>query len=483
MADKPTLDPSMAAKSIDDKSLLDPLTPEKGRRERWRNALKWLFPGLGVKRYFTLAILGILLVILGLVVFGSWELLNFLEDTARKMTAYTVGQWTNWVRIMGLGVVVLGLFFLYRGFTRGIKSVMSVLLPGKEERVVDMMYYRRNLQRGPRVVVIGGGTGLSALLRGLKAYTSNLTAIVTVGDDGGSSGRLRRELGVHPPGDVRNCMVALSEREDLITDLFSYRFGSGTLEGHSLGNLLIAGMTQRYGDFQKGIEHVGKLLDLNGRVYPSTLDPMTLTASFADGRSVDGESAIRSTRGHIKKLQLNPTACRPLPEVVQAIAGADLIVLGPGSLYTSVMPNLLVEGLPEAISEAQAPCIYVSNIMTEPGETDEYTVGDHLSAIREHCGPQVIDAVLAASEVIPEAVLERYREQGSVPVKGDREGVEKMGVTYYEKSFYAGNDEVVRHDPQKLGRELIRLYLILKPIEEQTDIVTAFLLTQRIKKI
>ncbi|MCL1853918.1 MAG: YvcK family protein [Peptococcaceae bacterium] len=450
--------------------------------ERLRNSFKWLFPGLGIKRYFFLAVLGVLLVLLGCLVMGSWQMLAYWDNLLRSLMPYTVGQGTVWIRILGLGVVILGGFFFYQGFNRGINSIISVLLPGREERVVDMMYYRRNLQRGPRVVVIGGGTGLSALLRGLKAYTSNLTAIVTVGDDGGSSGRLRRELGVHPPGDVRNCMVALSEREDLISDLFSYRFSSGTLEGHSLGNLLIAGMTQRYDDFLKGIEHVGKLLDLNGRVYPSTLDPMTLTASFDDGRSIDGESAIRDVRGHIKTLQLNPPGCHALPEVLQAIAGADLIVLGPGSLYTSVLPNLLVEGIPEAISEAAAPCIYVCNIMTEPGETDEFTVRDHLNVIQEHCGATVVNAVLAAVETVPDDVLERYKEQGSVPVRGERSGVESLGVDYFEKSFYGG-EEVVRHDPQKLGRELMRLYMIFKPIEEQTDLVAAFMLTQKIKEI
>ena len=451
-------------------------------QNRLRTYLKWFYPGLGVKRYFFLAFLGVFLVTIGIAVVGSWRLLGFWEDLLHNLVTHTVGQGTIEVQLAGLAVAALGIFFFYQGFIRGINSILSVLLPGNEARVVDMMYYRRNLQRGPKIVVVGGGTGLAALLRGLKSYTSNLTAIVTVGDDGGSSGRLRRELGVQPPGDVRNCMEALAEKEELISDLFSYRFESGTLAGHSLGNLLIAGMTERYSNFLYGIEHVSQLLDLRGRVYPSTLDQMVLTASFEDGRSIAGETAIRSTPGHIKKLQLSPSECRPLPEVLEAIAEADLIVLGPGSLYTSILPNLLVKGIPEKIAQAKALCIYVCNIMTEPGETDAYTASDHVNALIEHCGQNLIDAVLAATETVPEQVLENYRAQGSVPVRGDREAIERQNIAYFEKSFYLGGD-VIRHNPKQLGRELLRLYLMLKPLEEQTDLVATFLLNQKIKEV
>jgi uncharacterized cofD-like protein len=326
------------------------------------------------------------------------------------------------------------------------------------------MYARRQLKRGPKIVVVGGGTGLSALLRGLKEYTSNLTAIVTVGDDGGSSGRLRRELGILPPGDVRNCLVALAEKEEIMEDLFSYRFENGTLAGHSLGNLFLAGLAGRFGDFQKGIEHIGKVFALRGEVYPSTLSQVTLEAYFEDGRSINGETAIRATPGKIKYLRISPQNCKPLPGALKAIEEADLVVLGPGSLYTSVLPNILVKGIRDKIAEVKAPCVYVCNIMTEPGETDNFTVADHLQVIIEHGGRDLVDAVLAAREDISQEVMARYLSEGATVVEGDPVSVEELGVSYHESTFYAGG-EVVRHHPDKIGKGVDQAVISLKANE------------------
>ncbi|HHV65767.1 MAG TPA: YvcK family protein [Peptococcaceae bacterium] len=452
---------------------------KKGQK-KYLEALKWLYPNLGIKRYFLLAVLGIFLIAGGLAVLSYGEILGFLEERFQELIYNLIGYKQYKVIPAGILICLAGALLIFFGIQKMFKSVLNVLLPGNEDQVVDVMYARRQLKRGPRIVVVGGGTGLSALLRGLKQYTSNLTAIVTVADDGGSSGRLRRELGVLPPGDVRNCMVALAEKEDIMEELFSYRFTSGTLAGHNLGNLFLAGLAERYGDFQKGIEHVGKVFALKGEVYPSTLAQVTLEAYFEDGREINGETAIRTTPGKIKHLKISPMNCKPLPGALKAIEEADLIVLGPGSLYTSVLPNILVRGLRDKIAAAQAPCVYVCNIMTEPGETDNFTVADHLQAIIEHGGNDLVDVVLAAKEVIPPEILERYRAEGADVVKGDAASVERLGVSYYESTFYTGG-EVVRHDPDRLAKEILRLLFRLKPMQERIAIVDSFLLNRKLK--
>ncbi|RNC28843.1 MAG: Gluconeogenesis factor [Candidatus Dichloromethanomonas elyunquensis] len=445
-------------------------------------ALKWLYPNLGVKRYFFLALLGTFLVAGGLAVISYGQTLGFLEGSFREIIYTLTGKQMISVVPAGILIIITGTITTYYALKKMLKSIISVLLPGNEDTIVEVMYSRRQLKRGPKIVVVGGGTGLSALLRGLKVYTSNLTAIVTVGDDGGSSGRLRRELGVLPPGDVRNCLVALADKEEIMEDLFSYRFENGTLEGHSLGNLFLAGLAGRFGDFQEGIEHIGKVFALRGEVYPSTLSQVTLEACFEDGRSINGETAIRSTPGKIKYLNISPSDCKPLPGAVKAIEEADMIVLGPGSLYTSVLPNLLIKGIKDKITEVKAPCVYVCNIMTEPGETDNFSVADHLRVIIEHGGKDLVDVVLAAKENIPQSVVERYLSEGAVEVVGDRESTEDLGITYQESSFYTGG-EVVRHNPDKLAKELLRLLFRLKPMSERIDLVDSYLLNRKLKTL
>lgn len=443
-------------------------------------ALKWLYPNLGIKRFFLLAVLGIFLMSAGLAVMSYGETLGFLEAKFLEIIYLLTDEEKISVVPAGILIGLTGAVLIYIGLKKMLNSIINVLLPGNEDKVVDVLYARRQLQRGPKIVVVGGGTGLAALLRGLKEYTSNLTAIVTVGDDGGSSGRLRKELGILPPGDVRNCLVALAEKEEIMEELFSYRFDSGTLAGHNLGNLFLAGLAGRFGDFQKGIEHVGKVFALKGEVYPSTMAQVTLEAYFEDGREINGETAIRTTPGKIKYLRVSPPDCEPLPGALKAIEEADLIVLGPGSLYTSVLPNLLVKGLRDEIAACKAPCVYVCNIMTEPGETDNYTAADHLRAIMEHGGGDLVDAVLAAKEDISPEVLARYRAEGADEVKGDQTAVEGLGMSYYESSFYTGG-EVVRHNPDKLAKELLRLHFHLKPVNERIALIDSYLLNRKLK--
>lgn len=444
--------------------------------------LKWLYPNMGIKRYFMLAVFGIFLVSWGFAVMSFGETLGFLESQFRDLIYQLTGKQAASVVPAGIIICLVGLTLIYIGFKRMLKSIIVTLLPGNEEKIVDVMFSRSLLKRGPKIVVVGGGTGLSVLLRGLKEYTSNLTAIVTVADDGGSSGQLRRELGILPPGDVRSCLVALAEKEEIMEDLFSYRFDSGAFAGHSLGNLFLAGMAGRFGDFQKGIEQVGKVFALRGEVCPSTLSQITLEAYFEDGRSINGETAIRSTPGKIKHLKVTPQNCKPLPEALKAVEEADLVVLGPGSLYTSVLPNLLIGGLRDKIASVKAPCVYVCNIMTEPGETDNFTVTEHLQVIIDHGGKGLVDAVLAAKEDIPLEVRERYQGEGAEAVTGDSKSVESLGVQYHESSFYTGG-EVVRHNPERLAKELLRLQFRLKPVNERIAMVDSYLLNRKINTL
>lgn len=307
---------------------------------------------------------------------------------------------------------------------------------------------------GPRVVAIGGGTGLPVLLRGLKTATSRITAIVTVTDDGGSSGRLRGELGILPPGDIRNCLVALADTEPLVERLFQHRFSRGSLAGHSFGNLFIGAMTEVLGDFQGAIRAASQVLRVRGQVLPSTLENIQVGALLADGSRVQGETSITAAGQPIRRVYLTPPGAEPVPEALEALAQADLVVLGPGSLYTSIIPNLLVEGLAGAIRDARAPRVYVVNIMTQPGETDGYTAADHLRAIVEHAGPGLVDRVLVHGGAIHPERVARYRGQGAEPVQVDREALLALGVAV-EEAPLVNAVGLIRHDPAGLVAALL----------------------------
>lgn len=451
------------------------------KRDRARNYLKWLYPNLKVKRWFLLAVVGIFLFATGFAVANDGIALGYLELQFREIVYHLTGSAASTAVPTGILISTLGIVAIVYGFRNLLRSIISVLLPDNEERIVDVIYSRQHLRRGPRIVVIGGGTGLSALLRGLKEYTVNLTAIVTVADDGGSSGRLRHEMGILPPGDVRNCLVALADRENVMENLLSYRFEAGTLAGHNLGNLFLAGLTDIFGDFQKGIEQVSKVFALRGNVYPSTLEQVVLCAELAGGQLVKGETAVRTTAGKIQRVFLEPENPAAVPDALKALEEADLIVLGPGSLYTSVLPNLLVPSLREKIRAVAAPCVYVCNIMTEPGETDDYQAADHLQALIDHCGPGFVDAVLANKQDIPPSLLANYAREGAEPVRGDARAVEWLGVKYFESDL-AQIGDVVRHDPHLLARELMSILFRFKPVGERIALVDAYLLNQKLRK-
>ncbi len=322
--------------------------------------------------------------------------------------------------------------------------------------------YRVPRANGPRVAAIGGGNGLSTMLRGLKNYTENLTAIVTVADDGGGSGRLREDLGMLPPGDIRNCMEALANTEPLMRQLMHYRFTEGSLAGQSFGNLFLAALNGISPSFDAAVRRMSEVLAITGRVLPVTTSDVQLQAEFENGASVIGESRITECKKaqdcRIRRVSLIPERPRALPEALEAIRQAEMIVLGPGSLYTSIIPNLLVDGIVEAIQGSDALKVYVCNIMTQDGETEGYTVSDHIEALFQHSAPGLFDLCLTNSAPIPEEMVRRYAQEGAEPIRCDEDACHALGVEVLRCSLAAVGSGFVRHDSGNLARELIQIY-------------------------
>jgi len=331
----------------------------------------------------------------------------------------------------------------------------------------------KTLARSFRIVALGGGTGLSTLLRGLKEHVirrtddhptperpvSDLAAIVTVTDDGGSSGRLRRENRILPPGDIRNCMVALSKDEALLGRLFQYRFHAGRgLRGHNFGNLFLAALTHVTGDFFEAIRVTSRVLAIRGRIFPSTLSNVHLVATLENGKIVHGETRITASHSPIDKIALSPQRVRPLPTAVEAIEEADLILLGPGSLYTSILPNLLIPEIANAIAKSKAPRVYIANLMTQPGETSGYALADHLCAIQKHVPHRVIDWVVANRQAVSPEVAKRYRAEGAEPVLADPSALQKLGYRVILDDLLEEHG-VIRHNTRQLSRLLLEQFL------------------------
>ena len=329
--------------------------------------------------------------------------------------------------------------------------------------------------RSVRVVALGGGTGLSTVLRGLKEHITgrgnhrpkqpiaDLTAVVTVTDDGGSSGRLRREYRILPPGDIRNCMVALSKDEDLLGKLFQYRFPAGRgLGGHSFGNLFLTALTNSTGDFSKAVQLSAQVLAIRGRIFPSTAQNVTLEAELEDGTVVAGETNISRSHERIRRVRLVPRRIRPLPEVLVALREADLILIGPGSLYTSIIPNLLVEEVADVIAHARATRVYIANLMTQPGETQHYSVADHVRAVYEHTRPGLFDFAVINRAPVSRALLRRYEAEGAEPVDASLGELSRMGLSYVTGNFLRQGD-VARHDQSRLARLLLDKFVKRRP--------------------
>jgi uncharacterized cofD-like protein len=359
--------------------------------------------------------------------------------------------------LVGAVIVLMGLAIMLVATRFVIRSVILVLLPDNSGNLLDLIYEKRKLGRGPSIVVIGGGHGLSVLLRGIKEATSNVTAIVTVADDGGSSGRLREELGIIPPGDLRNCLVALADTEPLMEKLFQYRFGGeSALAGHSFGNLFIAAMNEVTGDMETALVEASKVLAVKGRVLPASKEHVRLDAVMEDGTVVEGESHIPEARKRIRRVRLFPERAEAVGTALEAIRTADAVILGPGSLYTSILPNLLVDGMAETLRRSRAVKIYICNVMTQPGETDSYTASMHVKAILEHAGKGVIDYVLVHSGKISDAMRESYAAKGSYPVQVDRDALTRLGVGFVQADIMSGSD-AGHHDPMKLREAVMKM--------------------------
>src|ERR671938_1057818 len=356
--------------------------------------MRWFTPGLHVKRWLVLLMVGMVLISLGVgyllrnfYQYGKFPsfvgplTLQFLDRPFRALLFGTVG----------FGLIGLSLFKL-------TQSVIGPFLPGQNRALSEIIYNYRFLQKGPRVVAVGGGTGLSTLLRGLKKYTGNLTAIVTVADDGGSSGRLRQEYRILPPGDFRQCLIALADAEPLVKQLFEHRFKQGSLNGHAFGNLFIMAMADITGDFEHALRESGRVLAVRGAIVPSTLQTVTLFANV-NGHTIEGESKIPTQNAPITKVFLGPTVPDINPEAELAIMNAELIVVGPGSLYTSILPNLLVNGMVQALRATPALKVFVCNVASQHGETDNFKVSDYLKVVEDHVGENLFDYVIINSNL------------------------------------------------------------------------------------
>ncbi len=423
------------------------------------SARKWLYPGLGVKRWLALLLIGIAFLGLGVACL-LYDLYTSGRISWSIWQMLTLAFLPGWAR--SFGIALIGLSLAAVAIYQFNRALLGAFVPPSGASVVDTLYRHRLRQRGAKVVVIGGGNGLNTLLRGLKHYTDNITAIVTVADDGGSSGRLRRDLGVPPPGDFRNCIVALADDEALITQLFQYRFpsragevGASALDGHSFGNLFITAMTGVTGSFEKALVESGRVLAIRGQIVPSTLEDVKLCAELRDdmsgNRVVSGESAIPEARRPIERVYLQPDNVPAYPPAVRAILEADLIVVGPGSLFTSVLPNLLVEDIVGAIRASTALKVYVCNVATQAGETEGFEVEDHVAALERHTGPGLFHYVLVNSNLVDNPPP-RWNFQQVVLRK-------PLGTGYHVIAADVVDEQHPwRHHPDKLARVLMNWY-------------------------
>ena len=422
-------------------------------KEKIKDMIRWLQPGLGVKRWIFTILLGTTVISIGLAIFVL-DLYRRTPDTwwLPLISLASLKALPRLARViifesLGIGIIIWGIIGLNKSL------IGPFLRPG--HTIVDRLEKHQHRKHGPKIVAIGGGHGLATLLRGLKKATHNLYAVVTVADDGGSSGRLRESLGILPPGDVRNCLAALSDDEDLLAQLFQYRFSDsdGSLKGHSFGNLFISSLAEITGSFEQAIAESGRVLAVSGKVLPASLENVSLVADMIDKSGemirVEGESNITLTAGQIKRVMLEPRNTAAYPEVIQAILSADIILVGPGSLYTSILPNLLVKDISSAIRAAHGLKIFVCNVATQKGETEGFTCGEHLKVIEEHVGANIFD-IIVANDTSPEIY--------NIKVEGVQveEELRKKYAIY--KNDLLDQEHPWRHDPEKVTRVLIDLF-------------------------
>lgn len=414
----------------------------------------WLMPGMGVKRHVAFAALGAIMLVAGVAAAFLWLLGIDRQGLSDPIENVLVSEaWLSWGIWPASLVALAGLYLGVTAVGRLNRSLLShwFARPGD---AAEVLYRQLRLSKGPHIVALGGGTGLSLLLRGLRAHTANVTAVVGVADDGGSSGRLRKAFQIPAPGDLSDCLAALSDREQELGNLLQYRFQRGEeLKGHTFGNLLITTLTEVQGDFGLAIDTLNSLLNLDGHVYPAAVQPVSLVAIKQDGHEVHGESAFRGDAGPIRRMRLEPPDVPAFPRIAPRLAEADLIVLGPGSLFTSTLPPLLIPEVQAALQAVRAPLVYVCNLMTEAGETDGFTAFDHVRVLQEHLG-RYPDVVLVNSRPVAAARLEAYREERAESVLLDAEAFRNAGVTYILLDILAGGSQVW-HDTEALAVWLV----------------------------
>lgn len=436
--------------------------------------LDWLKPGIKVKRWVAFGILGILLI-----AFGFTELVN------RRI--YDI-----YYKIFYVFLNLTGIFVIYVAVTEVMKSIIVLANTGyvkislDSKKIDSLIYEKRLLVKGPKIVVIGGGTGLSTMLRGLKYFTSNITAIVTVGDNGGGSGALREDLGMLPPGDIRNCMLALADTEPIMEDLLQYRFKDGRLKNQSFGNLFLAAMTGISDNFEDAVQKMSSVLAVTGKILPVTLDDMQLVAELENGNKVYGESEIPEEavkqKSRIKKLLIEPETAEPVEEALAAIKEADAIVMGPGSLYTSVISNLLIKKIRSAVRKSNAFKIYICNIMTQPGESDNFNVSDHIKEIKKYAGRDAVDCAIVNSGHIPDKIKEKYLKENSQLVNIDEENIKELGVDIVKANLVKIENGYVKHNTDKLAEVLADTIMEKKLLYDKKKIIEYMYLSQKLRE-
>ncbi|CAM2884498.1 gluconeogenesis factor YvcK family protein [Hathewaya histolytica] len=434
----------------------------------------WLKEKTGIKRWLFLGIIGVIIIILGI----SRAIMIGLTDL-HNIYLYT-------------GIISFGIFCVFLSVIKGLDAVLTFInrecdnVTFDSKEIADMIYEKRFLVRGPKVVVIGGGTGLSNLLRGLKRFTSNITAIVTVADDGGGSGVLRDDLGMLPPGDIRNCILALAHTEPVMEELLQYRFTDGRLKGQSFGNLFLAAMDGISENFMEAVQKVSSVLAVTGKVLPVTLKDVTLKARLNNGNIIEGESNIPKEaikqNSNIERVFIEPRDARALREAVLAIKDADAIIFGPGSLYTSIIPNLLVKEIKEEVHKSSAIKIYVSNLMTQKGETDDYTVKDHIKAIYNHAGKGIIDYAIVNKGTVDNDLEEKYKKKGATLVKVDKEEIEKLKIKVIEANLVKVKGGYIRHDTVRMCRIIIKTIMEKKLCYDRKTMMEYFYVLNRLRK-
>lgn len=437
--------------------------------------IDWFRPGIRVKRWILLGIMGVLLVF-----FGLFEIIR------------TRGFYSIYYTLFYVYLIISGTYVLYTGVCQGMRSVIGLINKGyinvsiNSRRLGNLIYEKRLLVKGPKIVAIGGGTGLSTMLRGLKRYTSNITAIVTVADDGGGTGDLREDLGMIAPGDIRNCILALADTEPLMQELLQYRFKDGRLKNQSFGNLFLAAMDGISTTFEEAVQKMSSVLAVIGKVIPVTLDNVKLVAKLKDGTIVRGESKIPEVslerKSPIDRVFIEPENAKVLDDAIKAVREADAILLGPGSLYTSVIPNLLVKDLTNEIEKSNAIKIYISNIMTQPGETDGYSVEDHIRAFIRHTGSRIVDYVVVNVGKLKDELQNKYLEETSRLVTCDKKKLRDMNINVIEGDFISAKDGLIRHDSDKLASIIIETIMDKKLQFDRKKIIEYFYVSERLKE-